>query len=150
MPPAAVLTSSVAYFRLHGRGRAGWTREFSGEPPGGSGNRYLYSPAELEDCLLEHDHVREVAVIGAITADGLTKPYAFVVAKEAAPDLEQADHRRHLDRLRPGAEDAEPSDHRAGTRASSRAASACMVTKWKPCSSTRAKTLRSTCSRTPS
>ncbi len=49
MPPATVLTSSVAYFRLHGRSQAGWTREFSGEPPGGSGNRYLYSLAELDE-----------------------------------------------------------------------------------------------------
>ncbi len=45
------------------------------------------SPTELEDCLLEHAAVREVAVIGASTADGLVKPCAFVIpAREAAAD----------------------------------------------------------------
>ncbi len=36
------------------------------------------SPKELESCLLEHDAVREAAVVGAPTADGLVKPKAFV------------------------------------------------------------------------
>ncbi|MBI4875601.1 MAG: DUF72 domain-containing protein [Acidobacteria bacterium] len=48
MPPSAILTSPVAYFRLHGHGGAGWMREFDGEPPRGHGNRYVYSRAELE------------------------------------------------------------------------------------------------------
>ncbi|SVD66737.1 uncharacterized protein METZ01_LOCUS419591, partial [marine metagenome] len=39
------------------------------------------------DCLWEHAAVREVAVIGASTADGLVKPCAFVIpAQEAAAD----------------------------------------------------------------
>jgi acyl-coenzyme A synthetase/AMP-(fatty) acid ligase len=33
----------------------------------------------LENCLLEHDAVREVAVAGVRTPDGLVKPSAFVV-----------------------------------------------------------------------
>lgn len=37
------------------------------------------SPGELENCLLEHDAVREAAVVGATTEDGLVKPAAFVV-----------------------------------------------------------------------
>jgi benzoate-CoA ligase family protein len=37
------------------------------------------SPRELEDCLLEHEAVREAAVVGITTADGLVKPGAFVV-----------------------------------------------------------------------
>ena len=40
------------------------------------------SPKELEDCLLAHDAVREVAVVGARTADGLVRPKAVVVAQD--------------------------------------------------------------------
>ncbi len=43
------------------------------------GGKWL-APQEVEGCLLEHDRVREVAVIGMVDADGLTKPHAFVVA----------------------------------------------------------------------
>lgn len=39
------------------------------------------SPKELENCLLEHDSVREAAVVGVHTPDGLVKPSAFVVAE---------------------------------------------------------------------
>jgi benzoate-CoA ligase family protein len=41
------------------------------------------APGELENCLLTHPAVREVAVVGVKTVDGLTKPCAFVVT--AAP-----------------------------------------------------------------
>ena len=37
------------------------------------------SPTELEDCLLAHDAVREVAVVGVRDPDGLVKPHAFVL-----------------------------------------------------------------------
>ena len=37
------------------------------------------APAELENCLLQHPRVREVAVVGVTDEDGLTKPHAFVV-----------------------------------------------------------------------
>lgn len=37
------------------------------------------SPKEVEDCLIEHPAVREVVVVGATNAAGLTKPWAFVV-----------------------------------------------------------------------
>jgi benzoate-CoA ligase family protein len=39
------------------------------------------SPKELEDCLLAHEAVWEVAVVGARTPDGLVKPRAVVVPK---------------------------------------------------------------------
>lgn len=48
------------------------------------------SPKELENCLLEHDAVREAAVVGVKTADGLVKPSAFIIPAEGAnpgPDL---------------------------------------------------------------
>jgi benzoate-CoA ligase family protein len=45
------------------------------------------SPGELENCLLQHAGVREVAVVGVRNADGLIKPYAFVVTDEASTDL---------------------------------------------------------------
>lgn len=46
------------------------------------------SPKELENCLLEHEAVREVAVVGARTEDGLVKPAAFVVTQEGAEEGE--------------------------------------------------------------
>lgn len=50
------------------------------------------SPKELENCLLQHDAVREVAVVGVPTADGLVKPSAFVVkAVPAGSDGAAAD-----------------------------------------------------------
>ena len=38
------------------------------------------APGEVENCLLRHPSVHEVAVIGAADAHGLVKPWAFVVA----------------------------------------------------------------------
>jgi benzoate-CoA ligase family protein len=44
------------------------------------------SPGELENCLLQHPGVREVAVVG-VKKDALVKPVAFVVADQASPAL---------------------------------------------------------------
>ena len=65
------------------------------------GGKWLL-PAEVESCLLEHDAVLEVAVVGAPDADGLTKPVAFVVARDTgAEDLEQVLVAHALERLEP-------------------------------------------------
>src|SRR5690606_9485940 len=45
------------------------------------------APGELENCLLQHPHVREVAVVGVPDAAGLTRPWAFVVADAPGPNL---------------------------------------------------------------
>ncbi len=45
------------------------------------------SPGELENCLLQHPQVREVAVVGVTNADGLVKPCAFVVCAQPSPAL---------------------------------------------------------------
>ncbi|MEN3331144.1 MAG: hypothetical protein V7641_509, partial [Blastocatellia bacterium] len=48
------------------------------------------SPTEIENCLLEHEAVRECAVIGASDAQGLVKPKAFIVLADdctASPEL---------------------------------------------------------------
>ncbi|HEY6359681.1 MAG TPA: benzoate-CoA ligase family protein [Vicinamibacterales bacterium] len=45
------------------------------------------APGELENCLLTHPAVREVAVVGVKNVDGLVKPYAFVVAASPSPAL---------------------------------------------------------------
>lgn len=37
------------------------------------------SPQEVENCMLRHPAVREVAVVGVVEEDGLTRPHAFVV-----------------------------------------------------------------------
>jgi benzoate-CoA ligase family protein len=40
------------------------------------------APGEIENCLLQHEAVRECAVIGHDEGDGLVKPKAFIVARE--------------------------------------------------------------------
>lgn len=47
------------------------------------------SPGEVENCLLQHEAVREVAVVGITDGAGLTKPHAFVLV-EADPGGEEA------------------------------------------------------------
>ena len=43
---------------------------------------------EVEECLEEHEAVKEAAVVGVVDADGLTKPHAFVVPLQASRGLE--------------------------------------------------------------
>jgi benzoate-CoA ligase len=50
------------------------------------GGRWL-APAEVENCLLGHSNVAEVAVVGVADAQGLVKPWAYVVAHSCAEDL---------------------------------------------------------------
>jgi benzoate-CoA ligase family protein len=45
------------------------------------------SPGELENCLVSHPAVREVAVVGVKNTEGLVKPCAFVVSEQASPAL---------------------------------------------------------------
>jgi 4-hydroxybenzoate-CoA ligase len=47
------------------------------------------SPVEVENCIIEHPAVREVAVIGKADEKGLTKPKAFVLLKEGAGPSEE-------------------------------------------------------------
>ena len=46
------------------------------------------SPKEVENCLLEHAAVREVAVVGVTDESGLTKPHAFVLPEASLKDPE--------------------------------------------------------------
>ena len=58
------------------------------------------APAEVEGCLLQHAAVVEAAVVGRLDASGLTKPVAFVVAREVHTGLDaelQAFVRERLD-----------------------------------------------------
>ncbi len=48
------------------------------------------SPGEVENCLLQHHSVDEVAVVGVTDPNGLTKPHAFVKAVGGAPDPDTA------------------------------------------------------------
>ncbi len=57
------------------------------------------APQEVESCLMRHPAVAECAVVGVENRDGLTKPFAFVVARESAIDLEGELKRHCLDRL---------------------------------------------------
>jgi benzoate-CoA ligase family protein len=63
------------------------------------GGKWLL-PAEVEDCLLTHDAVKEAAVVGVPDRSGLTRPVAFVVASgpPAGLDAELQQHcLAHLD-----------------------------------------------------
>jgi benzoate-CoA ligase len=60
------------------------------------------SPVEVENCIMEHSAVREVAVVGNADDKGLTKPKAFVVLREGnepSPDLEKEIKQWVLDRI---------------------------------------------------
>jgi benzoate-CoA ligase len=46
------------------------------------------APAEIENCLLQHEAVMECAVIGHDRGDGLVKPKAFVVLREGREPTE--------------------------------------------------------------
>jgi acyl-coenzyme A synthetase/AMP-(fatty) acid ligase len=43
------------------------------------------APAEIENCLLQHEAVSEAVIIGHESGDGLVKPKAFVVVREGYP-----------------------------------------------------------------
>ncbi len=45
------------------------------------------APQEVESCLVQHPAVAECAVVAVENQDGLTKPCAFVVARQADPGL---------------------------------------------------------------
>ena len=40
------------------------------------------APAEIENCLLQHEAVLECAVVGQESEEGLVKPKAFIVLRE--------------------------------------------------------------------
>ena len=48
------------------------------------------APQEVESCLMRHVGVRECAVVGVESTEGLTKPVAFVIPAEASKGLEEA------------------------------------------------------------
>jgi benzoate-CoA ligase family protein len=50
------------------------------------GGKWL-SPQEVENCLLQHEAVKEVAVVGVVDPQGLTKPHAFVVTEGPTEEL---------------------------------------------------------------
>ena len=52
------------------------------------GGKWL-APGEVENCLLTHPAVKEVAVVGVVDDSGLVKPQAFVVATESSEGLEE-------------------------------------------------------------
>ena len=64
------------------------------------GGRWL-APQEVEGCLLQHPLVKEVAVVGIEDAAGLTKPHAFVVAKEERTGLAEELQAFARERLEP-------------------------------------------------
>jgi len=47
------------------------------------------APSEIENCLLQHEAVRECAVIGHDGGDGLVKPKAFIVARDGNDPSEE-------------------------------------------------------------
>ncbi len=64
------------------------------------GGKWL-SPQEVESCLLEHEAVEEVAVIGVENDAGLTVPRACVVARDSSDGLAEELQAFVRERLRP-------------------------------------------------
>jgi benzoate-CoA ligase family protein len=62
------------------------------------GGKWL-APQEVEGCLMRHPAVAECAVVGVENEDGLTKPFAFVVARGAAEGLDDELKRHCLEHL---------------------------------------------------
>ncbi len=62
------------------------------------GGKWLV-PQEVESCLLRHPAVKECAVVGCEDAEGLMKPYAFVMPKEHSTGLEGALQQFALEQL---------------------------------------------------
>lgn len=56
-------------------------------------------PAEVESCLATHEAVVECAVVGVVDGTGLTRPVAFVIARERRPGLENELREHVLARL---------------------------------------------------
>src|SRR6185369_17957874 len=73
-------------------GRADELRKVSGK---------WLSATEVESCLLLHPSVAQVAVVGVADASGLTKPYAYVVARERRDELGEELKAFVRDRLEP-------------------------------------------------
>jgi benzoate-CoA ligase family protein len=59
------------------------------------------SPTEVEGCLLQHPAVSQVAVVGVADANGLVKPYAYVVPRERHDGLAEELKAFARDRLEP-------------------------------------------------
>jgi benzoate-CoA ligase family protein len=59
------------------------------------------SATEVEGCLLLHPAVSQVAVVGMTDANGLVKPYAYVVSRERRDDLAEELKAFVRDRLEP-------------------------------------------------
>ncbi|HKP45625.1 MAG TPA: benzoate-CoA ligase family protein [Pyrinomonadaceae bacterium] len=59
------------------------------------------APAEIENCLLQHEAVLECAIIGAEAGDGLIKPKAFVVMKSVPSAIAggRFEHSENLEQL---------------------------------------------------
>ncbi len=57
------------------------------------------APQEVESCLMRHPAVAECAVVGVENEDGLTKPFAFVVARQGGAGLEEELRRHCLEHL---------------------------------------------------
>ena len=56
------------------------------------GGKWL-APQEVESCLMRHEAVKECAVVGVENVDGLTKPYAFIIA---ARPVDSATLKQHV------------------------------------------------------
>lgn len=60
------------------------------------------APQEVEGCLLEHQAVKEAAVVGVVGEDGLTRPHAYVVpTREGSTELAETLKQYVLSKLEP-------------------------------------------------
>jgi uncharacterized protein YecE (DUF72 family) len=92
MPPTSLLTSSIAYVRLHGRNPRDWQREFGRVTEPTAAHDYLYSREELLEWKARIQEIREHAAATFVFANNDVGGKAVVNALQFAEML--GDERR--------------------------------------------------------
>jgi uncharacterized protein YecE (DUF72 family) len=84
MPPTSLLTSSIAYVRLHGRNPQDWQREFGRVSEPTAAHDYLYSRPELLEWKARIQELREHAAVTLVFANNDVGGKAVVNALQLA------------------------------------------------------------------
>jgi len=87
MPPTSVLTSAIAYVRLHGRNPQDWQREFGKAPKAVAAHDYLYSRDELLEWKPRIQEIRQHAAATFVFANNDVGGKAVVNAMQMAQML---------------------------------------------------------------
>ncbi len=93
MPPGSMLTSDIAYVRLHGRNPRDWQHEFAPGRAPGAPHDYLYKPCELREWQARIEDLDRHAVRTFVIANNDIRGHAVVNALQLSSML--GDERGH-------------------------------------------------------